>query len=88
MSYIISTALLSIVFVLPLLLVAQSDDTINFHHDIDDNTVTVGHDHACGLEDVGSTYGIGGEIVCWGDGTFGQLDSPPVSLQRYQMHMS
>lgn len=57
----------------------SSEDPVNFHHDIDDNTVTVGHEHACALEDVGSSYGIGGEIICWGDGTFGQLDSPPVS---------
>jgi hypothetical protein len=50
-----------------------------FHHDVDDNTVTVGDKHACCLERV-DDVDIGGEVVCWGDNSAGQTDSPAVSL--------
>jgi hypothetical protein len=45
------------------------------HLDLDDNTVTLGSLHACALERV-DEQSIGGEIVCWGDNGFGQLDPP------------
>ena len=43
--------------------------------DLDDNSVTVGGAHACALERV-DEMSIGGEVVCWGDGAGGALDSP------------
>jgi hypothetical protein len=49
-----------------------------FHHDVDDNTVTVGDSHACAIERMDSTD-IGGEAVCWGEGASGETDSPAVS---------
>jgi len=48
------------------------------HLDLDDNTVTLGHFHACALERV-DEMSVGGEIVCWGDGSRGQLN-PPAGL--------
>jgi len=45
------------------------------HLDLDDNTVTLGRSHACALERV-DELSVGGEIVCWGDNSFGQLDPP------------
>jgi hypothetical protein len=48
------------------------------HLDLDDNTVTLGHGHACALERV-DEMSVGGEIVCWGDGARGQLN-PPAGL--------
>jgi hypothetical protein len=52
-----------------------------FHHDVDDNTVTVGDSHACAIERMDSTD-IGGEAVCWGEGASGETDSPAVSGAR------
>jgi hypothetical protein len=45
------------------------------HLDLDDNTITLGSEHACALERV-DEQSAGGEIVCWGDNSYGQLDPP------------
>lgn len=66
-----------VLLVLLLSLACGADDTRS-HFDLDDNTVTVGRSHACGLERV-DDLSIGGEIVCWGDAAHGALD-PPAGL--------
>lgn len=47
-----------------------------FHHDIDDNIVTVGDDYGCVIERI-EEVDIGGEIICWGNGKYHELDPPP-----------
>lgn len=67
------THMLSVATVLLLLLQCVHPQTA--HLDLDDNTVTLGRSHACALERV-DELSVGGEIVCWGDNTHGQLDPP------------
>jgi hypothetical protein len=52
---------------------------MEFYHDIDDTTISVGQNHACVLSMVEDSD-IGGEVVCWGENFDGQAEPPPVSL--------
>ena len=60
---------------LVLLLLRLQECVVGEHLDLDDNTVTLGSSHACALERV-AALSVGGEIVCWGDNAFGQLEPP------------
>lgn len=51
------------------------------HHDIDDNTITLGANHACAIEAVEGLE-VGGEVVCWGNGARGQLESPSEPMMQ------
>ena len=51
---------------------------IEFYHDVDDTTLTVGTNHACVLSAIEDSD-VGGEAVCWGGVFEGQADPPNVS---------
>ena len=51
---------------------------MEFYHDIDDTTLSVGTSHACALVAIDDSD-VGGEVVCWGEVFDGQADPPDVS---------
>ena len=51
--------------------------SIDFFHDVDDTTISLGKEHACLIEAVEETD-IGGEVICWGHNHHGQAEPPLV----------
>ena len=67
-----------VVFLLPYIVYSNPNLVLleeGFHHDIDDNIITVGDDYGCVIERIESVE-IGGEIVCWGTGKYQELNPP------------
>ena len=56
---------------------------VEFYHDIDDTTLTVGTNHACVLSSIEDSD-VGGEVVCWGEVFEGQADPPNVRASQFE----